>query len=104
MNNMDKQFQIVILLLLLLIFVSGAVEGGKNCTRKYRTKCYPKEKCEPRACAIFCSGFEDFECDGGCICLSGCGPHNSTTTSSSTLTPPNHPPPPLPFFSRPCMV
>ncbi|KAL7093065.1 hypothetical protein ACP275_11G019500 [Erythranthe tilingii] len=106
-RNMGKQFQIVITLLFLL-FVSGVVEGGKNCRYKKRTRCYPKEKCEPRACAIYCSRYEDFECDGGCICLSDCGPHNSTTTTTTTTTTTSsstHPPPPLPIFSfRRCMV
>ncbi|KAL9150928.1 hypothetical protein ABFS82_11G019900 [Erythranthe guttata] len=96
---MDKNLQMVTFLLLLL-FVSGVVEGRKNCRHRYRTKCYPKENCEPRACAIFCTGYEDFECDGSCVCLDGCGPRNSTTTSTR-----NHPPPPpLPIYSRRCMV
>ncbi|KAL7093062.1 hypothetical protein ACP275_11G019300 [Erythranthe tilingii] len=84
---MDKQFQIVITTLLLLLFISGVlvndVEGRKNCTRRMTTRCYPKEVCEPRACAIGCwtiGRFEDAECDKQvCYCLSGCRP-NSTTT------------------------
>ncbi|KAL9150932.1 hypothetical protein ABFS82_11G020300 [Erythranthe guttata] len=108
---MDKNLlHMMVTLLLLLLFVSVSVSGAgdgrilsKRCKKGMRTRCYPKEKCEPRACAIFCSRFEDFECNYGCVCLSDCGPHNSTT-----LTPPphNHPPPPLPILIsfRRCMV
>ncbi|KAL7134333.1 hypothetical protein ABFS83_11G019900 [Erythranthe nasuta] len=91
---MDKQFQIVTLLLLLL-FVSGVVvnvEGRKNCDHGSQSKCFPKEKCDPRICAILCSRSEEYECDDyGCVCWWGC--RNSTTTH-------HHPqPPPKPLLS-----
>ncbi|KAL8037150.1 hypothetical protein ABFX02_11G021300 [Erythranthe guttata] len=95
-KEMDKQFQIVTLLLVLL-FVSGGVvvdvDGRKNCDHGAASKCFPKEKCDPRICAIICSRSEDYECDRRCICWWGC--RNSTTTTPTH----HHPPPPPPILS-----
>ncbi|KAL9150926.1 hypothetical protein ABFS82_11G019700 [Erythranthe guttata] len=85
---MDKKLQhVMITLFSILLFVSGVlvddVDGRKNCKRRVTTNCWPKEECEPRACAIACwtlGRFEDAECDEQvCYCLSGCRPNSNTT-------------------------
>ncbi|KAL8037141.1 hypothetical protein ABFS82_11G020600 [Erythranthe guttata] len=94
---MDKKLQMITLFLLLL-FVSGVVvnvDGRKNCDHGSASKCLPKETCDPRICAIICSGFDDYECDPRCICWWGC--RNSTTTPTTPLTH-HHPPPPPPHL------
>ncbi|KAL7093242.1 hypothetical protein ACP275_11G030100 [Erythranthe tilingii] len=91
--------QMITLLLLLLFFCGGGVAGNttkKECEFRTTSKCWPKEKCEPNACAAECiqdTNTDDSECAYHkgfyiCFCLSGCRPTNSTTTAASPTTPP----------------
>ncbi|KAL8037152.1 hypothetical protein ABFS82_11G021800 [Erythranthe guttata] len=104
---MDKQSLMVTLLLVLLFVYGGVVvdvEGIKNCRERVTTKCYPKEKCEARACAIGCwalGHFEESECENHvCICMSGCGPHVNPPAPAPGLTTRHHISPTL----RRCLV
>ncbi|KAL7134466.1 hypothetical protein ABFS83_11G028800 [Erythranthe nasuta] len=92
--------QMITLLLLLLLFCGGGVAGNtkKECEFRTTSKCWPKEKCEPNACAAECiqdTNTDDSECAYHkgfyiCFCLSGCRTTNSTTTTTaaSPMTPP----------------
>ncbi|KAL8037292.1 hypothetical protein ABFX02_11G030700 [Erythranthe guttata] len=77
--------------------IGGGVAGNtkKECEFRTTSKCWPKEKCEPNACAAECiqdTNTDDSECAYHkgfyiCFCLSGCRPTNSTTTASPTTPP-----------------
>ncbi|KAL8037154.1 hypothetical protein ABFX02_11G021700 [Erythranthe guttata] len=102
---MDNKLQMVTLLMMLLIFASGVVvsdaEGKKkNCTRWRSSRSMDDENCEPRACAIRCRGYEDFQCEdtgthfNRCFCLYSC---NSTSPAAP-------PPPPRRVYPRRCIL